>query len=90
MKFAIGATLALQAVSAEKKFNWSWGWCGWSYPETEVQNFNQQDFTGNWYEIQRDNMLKPWECVTQDVTINPDDTYYPLRLDNYINANKVI
>ena len=87
MKFALGTTLLFQSASAA---NWSWGWCGWNPPETNVKDFNIDSFTGQWYEIQRDNNLKPWKCVTQEIQHDYDDEDYPLRIDNYINGNKVI
>ena len=49
-----------------------------------------EKFTGHWYEIQRDNNLKAWPCVTQEAEYISDDSSWPLRLNNYINGNKVI
>jgi lipocalin len=63
MKFSIATTLLVQSASA---FNWNWGWCGFTPPSTSVTNFDMDKFTGHWYEIQRDNNLKPWPCVTQE------------------------
>jgi len=41
MKYSIVSALLAQTVSAS---NWSWGWCGWTPPETTVTNFDMSKF----------------------------------------------
>lgn len=87
MKNSIIATLLVQSASA---FNFNFGMCGWSMPEAETDsNFSMNQFSGNWYEVQRDSSLKDWACVTQEVNYN-GDLRWPLTIYHYVNGNKVI
>lgn len=92
MKSTIITALLAQAASASEWGDFfNFGICAWSMPQPDTLNeFSQQQFAGQWYEVQRDNSLTDWGCVTQEVNYDSDISSWPLTIYHYVNGNRVI
>lgn len=60
-----------------KSGSWGFGWCpSWPGPSTNIENFDNAAFSGDWYEIYRDKdfLFEPYdECVTTTYFHHPDE-----------------
>ena len=68
------ATLLVNGTSAA---TWQWGRCK-DLPESDLKDFSMVEYAGQWYEIQRDNNLRNWQCVTQDAQYIQNNDKWPL------------
>merc|ERR1712147_585337 len=80
IKFLIAALITKSEASIEEPWtsgSWGFGWCpSWPGPYSNIENFDEVAFSGDWYEIYRDKdfLFEPYdECATTTYFHHPDD-----------------